>query len=757
MKHIFISYARKDQERIAGFIEDLRSSGIGIWQDVSGIPYSARWLEAIEEAIFTACGAIIVKTEAWEQSMPCAKEYQMIRDTKLPFIYLDIEGISQNGGNVPDAVVQWCGQQISAKDNGYRTWMLAGALCLYRGYPVKRYFPFTWRFHMIRNYRWVKKCERIAKTANFNGSWVESLYHFLSRVKRRILLRIIGASCAVLCLAILFVIGPSALQAALSLQDEQSVMTEESALVSMTQREGVSDPVLAMWEIERYGVSAEETYKNNSNGSLEDSFRYYYSVPNGILAELVSRNYPVTFYESVSECPVDIRNMGINKKNKRFAVERSENTAQVFIYDQKCGTVNQLLLAAVPDQYCFSKDGRCLLISAENKVYIYDLYGNADPVMLSYNFEKVGTLCLYDGQIYIITEGGHVLVWDNPLYERENTDRTIASGELVRQKDGVMAAYVDGNSLVINKDKEEKMIPLPFQGVIDRENIDISPDGIRAAIAYTPDSGGYDRIGVINMSNGNLERVYNTECDVAGFVFSEDGRSIVAACRDRSSVERIDLSDGTIQMSEGKTLSEPNILIEYDKKFLVCDSGGMLTVFDSDLNKLGDHRVVGLDLPLKQLAVSEKHDCLVTAGRGGNLTGCNFLTRISSREQTLFTHPEGETMISPVSVAVTADGEYAAFGNPNGAIYIYDLSAVCQVWDVKGITEPVIDMLFSKDAACLYALGRSGTVYSVDMKGVFDKITPQNSKGIWKMLTERSKEIQQKMQDLRLCQNIVYN
>lgn len=79
MDHIFISYSRKDESQVSSFVEELRKSGFEIWQDLSGkrsgIPYSVKWFEVIEEAIITAAGAIIFNTKAWTQSSPCQDEF----------------------------------------------------------------------------------------------------------------------------------------------------------------------------------------------------------------------------------------------------------------------------------------------------------------------------------------------------------------------------------------------------------------------------------------------------------------------------------------------------------------------------------------------------------------------------------------------------------------------------------------------------------------------------------------------------------
>ena len=80
MNHIFISYSRKDSEYVNAVTALLREAGLSVWQDISGkasgIPYSTKWFEVIQEALFSSAGAVIFTSEQWEKSDPCKKEFE---------------------------------------------------------------------------------------------------------------------------------------------------------------------------------------------------------------------------------------------------------------------------------------------------------------------------------------------------------------------------------------------------------------------------------------------------------------------------------------------------------------------------------------------------------------------------------------------------------------------------------------------------------------------------------------------------------
>lgn len=63
-------------------------------------------------------------------------------------------------------------------------------------------------------------------------------------------------------------------------------------------------------------------------------------------------------------------------------------------------------------------------------------------------------------------------------------------------------------------------------------------------------------------------------------------------------------------------------------------------------------------------------------------------------------------------------------------------------------------MLFSNDASTLYVLGSSGTVYELDMDGIFSECLPAKPRSIWLRNMKKAEEIKNNMYGLglSLCQ-----
>ena len=128
----------------------------------------------------------------------------------------------------------------------------------------------------------------------------------------------------------------------------------------------------------------------------------------------------------------------------------------------------------------------------------------------------------------------------------------------------------------------------------------------------------------------------------------------------------------------------------------------------------------------------------------------NIRTWLSSDKRAFFLAVESEPMIATTSVAVTKSGEYAAFGNAGGSIYLWDIGSMDRVRDIHSVPEGVVKMLFSEDSLSLYVLGSSGTVYTVSMEGVLDGCVPAYSRSIWLRNMEEAEVIKDSMYDLGL-------
>lgn len=764
MNHIFISYSRKNEAQVTRFAEGLRRQRLEIWQDIagkrSGIPYSVKWFDAIEEAIFTASGAIIFDTEPWRCSVPCQKEFQLIQETALPLMYISMDRLLSEEADVIHEAARWCREQIESKENSYCRWMVSGAYRVYKKLPIEAYFPAGKR--LIHNWRWLKECRRIAGQKNFHGPWRQSLERFLHQARRRLLGNVAARALIgmLLSVGIIWVLVVAEIyQMAKVLNDTTST---GSIFASKLQRIGEYDPLQAMQMVKEYSAAIDEyTQRVKEFGDKEyipknqgDAFAEYVSRDfydqNRVLADLISRNYPIAFYESVADCPVDISSASKEQAGGRYTISLSEDTAQVFIFDREQDIIRQLLLAAVPETYCFSDNGQELVIAAENEVYVYDLQGEVPPRPLAYNFETVCGLALYEDKIYATTESGHVIVWNHPFLKRMLHRQSLASGELISLGNGqAMAVYTDDGCLIKNVNNREEVYPLPFEG-IDPDNLSVSADHALAAVSYRPAESGTDWIGLVDLASGTLRQTYDTGYRIAGYTFSEDDSALIITCCDRNRIARLDLETGSIQESSGTTVSEPFSITAAHGRILVCDIFGVLTIFNDALEQEGDSRSIGYPAPQKQLAVSQNWECLLTAGRGGNVIGGCCRTGLSSNEQPIFVPVIEEPITSTTSVAVTDGGDYVAYGNAGGAVYLWDVGAMEQVWNGHCVPESIVGLSFSSDLEALLALGSSGTIYEMDLTGVLTECVPAEPESIWRMHTQKADEITKNMYDLGL-------
>ena len=94
MEHLFISYSRRDEAYVSAVAEALRARGIEVWQDISGkatgIPYSTKWFEVIQEALFASAGAVVFTSDEWRKSGPCRKEIELIEALDIPYKMVEV-------------------------------------------------------------------------------------------------------------------------------------------------------------------------------------------------------------------------------------------------------------------------------------------------------------------------------------------------------------------------------------------------------------------------------------------------------------------------------------------------------------------------------------------------------------------------------------------------------------------------------------------------------------------------------------------
>ena len=89
--YIFISYGRKDKDRVFPLLDALHDRGYRIWRDEGGIPWGVRWMETIEDHIERAEVCLVFWSEASAASEHCeAETAEMVAERKtIVTVFLD--------------------------------------------------------------------------------------------------------------------------------------------------------------------------------------------------------------------------------------------------------------------------------------------------------------------------------------------------------------------------------------------------------------------------------------------------------------------------------------------------------------------------------------------------------------------------------------------------------------------------------------------------------------------------------------------
>src|SRR5207237_10794578 len=85
---VFVSYARKDRERVVGWIGSLQATGISVWVDEQAIQGAVRWGQMITEAIEQCKAVLLMLSPASAASEHVLREVFLAMDQCKPILPL---------------------------------------------------------------------------------------------------------------------------------------------------------------------------------------------------------------------------------------------------------------------------------------------------------------------------------------------------------------------------------------------------------------------------------------------------------------------------------------------------------------------------------------------------------------------------------------------------------------------------------------------------------------------------------------------
>ena len=708
MNHIFISYSRKDMGFVNAVAEKLRGKGVEVWLDVSGsgtgIPFSTKWFDVIVEALHMSSGAIIVASESWKRSVPCMKEFDIIRKCDIPFFEITPLSMEADVDALCAEIERFVSEEVDTPANSIRTSLFASAYEYKAGvnpYQIIKntsgaFYSF---FNILNEYRRSNKLVRERKYERTNPGMFPYIRKYLAFLRRTLLIRmstVIALLLAVLTGIIFILAIPPALEEA-SAHNQNTYYGQYAA--ARIGNAATADPIQAIGMAEGLG---QDHLSVTSFHSLSVS-----------AARLMDSKLPVKVLIGKGDAYDSILAAAATDSSALFEAAPS-NAGGMIITELSTGKERYVNTSASVQNIAWSNDGTVLAFSTGSGVCVYDAVGKGAPVFLSENYEQVSRLKILDigGVLHVaaLTERDTAILWKSPFDSRRNPVRSTDYGVFL-ESDNPTVVYVDGRDVIINDALRERtlldVVPAEY-GEIASPYYAVSSDGSK--LAFICRNEDRTRIICLDLNSGRIIADVPTDYDATSVTFSADGTEIFASANG-CAIIRIDIARGSAEYGRYDDLYFANI-VPYGDRYLLTDYSGMCCVFDK-MVMIRDMGVVNyMGVPFFSLAVNEEAGYLFTVNRGAGTTlGCGRLN-LKTGAINLFVVPELSKVDANTAVALSGDGAYVAFGYPDGTVRIYDQEHMYLLFESKCVGESVSALHFGSDNAVLHILGSTGTVYA---------------------------------------------
>lgn len=721
MNHLFISYSRKDADAVTPFIEHLRQNGIDIWMDISGagtgIPFSTKWFDVIEEAMYNAGGAIVLHSSNWDASVPCQKEYELIKKCCLPYLQFEIVEVSDTDA-VLTKVQRFVQEEVHTDRNNLRAQLFSSAFALRSGVDPYQLIPQAGR-HQLDELRQLANIVVTLHIKTLNPEIYPYMNRFIQFMRNRILRRIIGTA-GIIVIMISCILMLLAVPASLKTASEQNSATFAGQAIAgdVTELSKV-DPLSAISQIEKAPDRA------------ITSTSYYSLFLAGV--KLMDTNLPSLVCTPKDSFYADILSEPTNRDSPLYNADPSANNGTLIITDKNTGMQWSVCVPQSPEVFAWTDDGERLIFSAGTNAYIYDAFGKGGLIRLSgiqipIRYVKFVTI---NDELFAcaITERDFAVLWRLTLPERMVHRHGIDYGVFTQGKNPEVV-YIDGDDIIIRREMAERILSPDVRGKIDAKNFDVTADGSRIAMIC---NGNDDcHIVCVSLKDGSILADVVPDYTPNAVAFQSDGSTIFAAAG-QCAILKVDIASGRIAYGEYNDRTYYN-LQAYGNNWVLTDAFGIATLFDSSLNivkELGCLTDIGV--PIFNLDIDSEKGEIYTVNRGGaSIEGC-IKTKIISGEKWELVIPHIEKTDSNTAVAISPDGRFVAFGYANGTVRVYDSDQLTLLFEHNGIGESISALRFSDDDSMVYMLGSSGNLYYGKFPDYVVSYNPE-SKQSWEAL-----------------------
>src|SRR5262249_9571443 len=91
---VFISYARRDWDRVQPWVEQLQAAGVSTWVDVGGIEGASLWTQEITHAIDHCRVLIVMVSSTSAASRQVFREVSLAAEAEKPILPLLLEPVA---------------------------------------------------------------------------------------------------------------------------------------------------------------------------------------------------------------------------------------------------------------------------------------------------------------------------------------------------------------------------------------------------------------------------------------------------------------------------------------------------------------------------------------------------------------------------------------------------------------------------------------------------------------------------------------
>ena len=721
MNHIFISYSRQDEKIVDAFVKDLRDNGYNIWQDKSGagtgIPFSTKWFDVIIEALYIAEGAIIFHSDDWEKSIPCKKEYEIIKKCGLPLLTLEIASIYHSHDNALGTVKNTLVPQLTDQENILRTKLLS------RSYSFKQGVDPYLLIDDIKGVS-IRKCIRCIQEVLAMNSLIKSkkyelidpeMFPYMQRytnfAKKAMLRRLTGILIGgvVALLAIIFVFVT--VYTIPKTMEEQRDLYQSMAVSGEIDQALKNDPIYAMEKACNYDaedLTASAFFSLNEKALQIESCH---------LPEMVRINVDrdklgeMSFFDDSPE------------KKSVYEIQVSSHLGSIVITNQRTKNARTLNTPAHIDGYSWNEDGNQLLFWSGSRLFVYDPAGKGAPIELDECFQRIERAVFFqkgkESKILAFTESDTLLSWANPLPDKKVSRNGIEFGCFINNTEMPSAIYIYDGQIILNKNNTETVIECELGGAIQAYGYSLSHDGTK--IALISNGGDKKRIVVISISSGTIDMVIEPPVDPTAVLFGNGDRCLFASSSG-AGLMRIDLKTGNVQCSETKGYYHN--LGNFGDYIVLTDYYGNAMLLNDDLQQVDEYWGINtFGVPFADLGIAEQKGFLFGVNRGaGETVGCARYNLIT-KEKDFFLIDRTNQVAANTAVAISPNEEYVAFGYPDGTIRLFETDTMYLALRYNGIGEAVSAIQISEDNSIISILGESGSIYTFKIPS----LTPNDS------------------------------